>query len=74
MHTIDEILKWFDENKIQFISSVPHCTIDLNLKDNLFIRQNKGNLFYRWLNQFFMVFNFLGDDGGLFVLIGRKHE
>ena len=74
VHTIDEILKWFEENKIRFISSVPHCTIDLNHNKNLFIEQKKGNLFYRWLNQFFMVFNFLGDDGGLFVLIGKKHE
>ena len=74
VHTIDEILKWFEENKIQFISSVPHCTIDLNHNNNLFVKQQKGNLFYRWLNQFFMVFNFLGDDGGLFVLIGKKHE
>mgnify|MGYP001243979857 CR=1 FL=1 len=74
VHTIDEILKWFEENKIQFISSVPHCTIDLNLNNNLFYEHNKGNLFYRWLNQLFMVFNFLGDDGGLFILIGKKHE
>ena len=74
VHTIDEILKWFEENKIRFISSVPHCTIDLNHNKNLFIEQKKGNLFYSWLNQFFMVFNFLGDDGGLFVLIGKKHE
>lgn len=74
VHTIDEIIKWFEENKIKFISSVPHCTIDLNYDDNLFIEQKKGNLFYRWLNQFFMIFNFLGDDGGLFVLIGKKHE
>ena len=74
VHTIDEVLKWFHENKIQFISSVPDCTIDLDLNNNLFIEHKKGNVFYRWLNQFFMIFNFLGDDGGLFVLIGKKRE
>ncbi len=74
VHTIDEVLKWFHENKIKFISSVPNCTIDLDLNYNLFVEQEKGNVFYRWLNQFFMIFNFLGDDGGLFVLIGKKRE
>ena len=74
VHTIDEVLKWFHENKIQFISSVPDCTIDLDLNNNLFVEHEKGNVFYRWLNQFFMIFNFLGDDGGLFVLIGKKRE
>ncbi len=74
LHTIDEILNWFDENKIEFISSVPHCTIDISNKNELFIVQKKGNIIYRWLNQFLMIFNFLGDDGGLFVLIGKKYE
>ena len=74
VHTIDEVLSWFNANKVKFISSVPNCTIDLNYENNLFLEQKKGNLFYRWLNQFLMIFNFLGDDGGLFVLIGKKHE
>ena len=74
VHTIDEVLSWFNENRVKFISSVPHCTIDLNYENNLFSKQTKGNLFYRWLNQFLMIFNFLGDDGGLFVLIGKKYE
>ena len=74
VHTIDEVLRWFNENKVKFISSVPHCTIDLNYENNLFLEQKKGNLFFRWLNQFLMIFNFLGDDGGLFVLIGKKYE
>ncbi len=74
VHTIDEVLRWFNENKVKFISSVPHCTIDLNYENNLFLEQKKGNLFFRLLNQFLMIFNFLGDDGGLFVLIGKKYE
>ena len=72
VHTIDEVLRWFNENKVKFISSVPHCTIDLNYENNLFLEQKKGNLFFRLLNQFLMIFNFLGDDGGLFVLIGKN--
>ena len=74
VHTIDEVLRWFNENKVKFISSVPHCTIDLNYENNLFLEQKKGNLFFRLLNQFLMIFNFLGDDVGLFVLIGKKYE
>ena len=45
VHTIDEVLRWFNENKVKFISSVPQCTIDLNYENNLFLEQKKGNLF-----------------------------
>ena len=72
IHTIDEVLKWFDENNIDFISSIPNCSIDINKNKDLFLPQSRGNKIYRWINQFLMLFNYLGDDGGLFVLIGKK--
>jgi len=74
LHTIDEVLKWFDDNKIEFINSIPASDfLDLE-ENNLFIKSSKGNIFTRLVNQFSMIFNNLGSDGGLFVLIGKKNE
>ena len=74
LHTIDEVLKWFDDNKIEFINSIPASDF-LDLEgNNLFIKSSKGNIFTRLVNQFSMIFNNLGSDGGLFVLIGKKNE
>ena len=72
IHTIDEVLEWFDENNIDFISSIPNCSIGIEKNKDLFLPQSRGNKIYRWINQFLMLFNYLGDDGGLFVLIGKK--
>ena len=74
IHSIDEVIGWFDENNIEFISSIPNCSMSTDINRDLFLPQSKGNIFSRWLNQFSMLFNYLGDDGGLFVLIGRKNE
>ena len=40
--------------------------------DKLFEVQTEGNLYSRIFNQIFMIFNKLGSDGGLFVVIGKK--
>ena len=71
LHTIDEVLKWFKIHNIEFISSIPSSDYD-NDYDNIFEKKSTGNLFSRLLNQFLMIFNSFGSDGGLFVLIGKK--
>ena len=73
-HTIDEVLKWFSDNGIEYVSSIPKCDFSLIPDNDLFKKQNIGNIFYRILNQFIMLFNHLGDDGGLFVIIGKKNK
>ena len=72
MHTIDEVLNWFDKNNITFISSIPSTDFDYNYND-IFKKKSPGTFFSRILNQISMIFNSLGSDGGLFVLIGKKH-
>ena len=72
LHTIDEVLVWFDQNDIEFISSIPSCDFEVSDKSDLFIKQTRGNFLSRILKQITMVFNALGSDGGLFVLIGKK--
>lgn len=71
LHTLDEVLKWFDNNNIDFISSIPSCDFDEDYKD-LFKKKTKGDLYSRLVNQIFMIFNKLGSDGGLFIFIGQK--
>ena len=71
LHTIDEVLKWFKNNNVEYINSIPQCDFrDENY--NLFDKNNEGSYLSRFLNQVSMLFNRLGSDGGLFVMIGKK--
>ena len=72
LHTIDEVLEWFDKNNIEFISSIPSCDFEISDTSDLFVKQSIGNYLTRFLKQITMIFNALGSDGGLFVLIGKK--
>ena len=71
LHTLDEVLSWFDKNNLEFISSIPSSDFDYNYK-NIFEKKNVGTLYSRVFNQFSMIFSRLGSDGGLFVVIGKK--
>ena len=59
------------KNNIEFISSVPSTDFDYDYKD-IFTSKSQGTYLTRIFNQFLMIFNSLGSDGGLFVLIGKK--
>ena len=72
LHTLDEVFKWFNENDIDFISSLPSSDFDEDY-NNLFQKKSKGSLYSRLVNQIFMIFSKLGSDGGLFVVIGKKN-
>tara|TARA_Y100000741_G_scaffold355312_1_gene330585 strand:- start:320 stop:1219 length:900 start_codon:yes stop_codon:yes gene_type:complete len=72
LHTIDEVLDWFDKNNIQFISSIPSSDFDYDY-DDIFKKKSAGSLYSRTINQIAMFFNNLGSDGGLFILIGKKY-
>ena len=72
LHTLDEVLGWFDENNIEFISSIPTCDLENINYEKMFLNQNRGNVVTRLLSQFGMLFSPLGSEGGLFLVIGRK--
>tara|TARA_B100001063_G_scaffold241007_1_gene267101 strand:- start:3886 stop:4782 length:897 start_codon:yes stop_codon:yes gene_type:complete len=72
LHTIDEVLNWFKKNNIEFISSIPSSDFDFDYK-NIFEKKPIGTFYSRIVNQFSMIFNQLGSDGGLFILIGKKY-
>jgi 2-polyprenyl-3-methyl-5-hydroxy-6-metoxy-1,4-benzoquinol methylase len=71
LHTLDEVLNWFKQSNIDFISSIPSCDFNEDYED-LFRKKSKGSLYSRIVNQIFMIFTKLGCDGGLFIVIGRK--
>ncbi len=72
MHTLDEVINWFDKNNLEFVSSIPSANYHNEDYDNLFKKTLVGNFFSRIINQIIMIFNNLGRDGGLFIVIGRK--
>ena len=72
LHTLDNVLEWFSKNDIEYINSIPSCSFE-GQNENVFKKENKGTLFSRIVNQISMIFNDLGSDGGLFVVIGKKN-
>ena len=71
-HTFDEVLKWFKLNNIEFINSVPECSLFTTPAVNLFEKNTKATFLERLLQQFFMLTNRFGSEGGLFIFIGKK--
>ena len=72
LHTLDEVLDWFNNNNIEFINSIPQCDVDDNYDNSLFEKRSKGTFLSRFFSQIIMLFNELGCDGGRFIVIGKK--
>jgi len=72
LHTLDEVLGWFDQNSIEYISSIPTCDLENINYEKMFLNTNKGNVVTRFFSQVGMLFSPLGSEGGLFLIIGRK--
>ncbi len=72
LHTLDEVLHWFRMNNIEFINSIPKCTVNDQYSNYLFTKSLKGSSITRFFSQINMLFNNLGADGGLFIVIGKK--
>ena len=73
LHTLDEVLKWYNDNNIEYISSIPSSDFDYNYQ-NIFEKKLVGSFYSRFISQISMIFNSLGSDGGLFVVIGKKQK
>ncbi len=74
LHTLDETLNWFKKNEIEYVSSVPACDFEIIYDHKkMFEKKSTGDLYSRLYNQFLMIFNRLGSDGGLFIVIGKKN-
>ncbi|HVQ76676.1 MAG TPA: 2-polyprenyl-3-methyl-5-hydroxy-6-metoxy-1,4-benzoquinol methylase, partial [Candidatus Binatia bacterium] len=74
LHTMDEVLRWFDEEGLEFRRALPgtvfQSDFSLDYRRSLFEPESRGSRLDRWLRQ---VQQMWGDtEGGLFVMIGRK--
>jgi SAM-dependent methyltransferase/uncharacterized protein YbaR (Trm112 family) len=73
-HSIDEVLGWFDACSVDFLSSVPAADgSPFTSSTRLFEPHARGIFTVRLATQLQM-FLTGGRDGGLFIMIGRKHN
>ncbi len=71
-HSISEVLHWFSESGISFISSIPGILEPFDTESKIFQEKSPGTPIDRMLAEFSMLFASYGGEGGLFLLIGRK--
>ena len=71
-HTLDEVISWFNNNNIEFVSSIPGTSFEPIDFNKMFENQGKGSIFSRLVQQLLMLFSSSGREGGLFLVIGRK--
>lgn len=71
-HSMDEVLHWFKEGNVEFVSSVPSIG-DAEFKDDeqLFAPHRPGSAIDRVSTEIEMLMSG-GRDGGLYIMIGRK--
>jgi SAM-dependent methyltransferase len=73
-HSMDEVLRWFERNQIEFISSIPSIgDMEFQEDEQLFEQHSIGNRLDRLSSEIEMLLSG-GPDGGLFIMIGRKIE
>jgi SAM-dependent methyltransferase len=73
-HSMDEVLRWFEHNRIAFVSSIPSIgDVDFNGDQPIFRRQSAGRRLDRWSSEVEMLLAG-GAAGGLFIMIGQKLE
>ncbi len=68
LHTPLETLKWFEEEKVEFINLIPQCD-----NENLEILAKRPKPILSKIEEILMMFNSKQiEEGGFFVIIGRK--
>tara|TARA_B100000780_G_scaffold227286_1_gene166568 strand:+ start:2006 stop:2944 length:939 start_codon:yes stop_codon:yes gene_type:complete len=71
-HTISEVLRWFETENIEYISSIPSSNAAPDDFKSLFVKQDAGTWFSRLISELLMIFGSKGGEGGLFIVIGKK--
>lgn len=62
----------FDKNNFEFLGSIPDSNLDGIYVGITEMNGNRGNVFTRTVAQVSMIFNNLGSEGGLFLVLGKK--
>ena len=74
LHSMGDVLNWFQKYKISFISSIPKIIGKFGDNEELFRKQLIGDIVDRFNIQFEMIFNYQFKEGGLFMMIGKKKK
>lgn len=74
-HSIDQVLRWFDENGFDFMNSVPKPTMMGRMAqfEPLFEATPRGSSFQHTLSELRLALTG-GAEGGFFVMIGRRRQ
>ena len=72
-HTFDEVLTCFKKNNVELINSIPNTLRPTENKISFFEKKRLLNYFERIFQQFIMIFDTFGAEGGLFIFIGKKN-
>ena len=70
--TLDEVFEWFNKHDLEFINSIPSTDCSIGIPNNIFIKGKKNTFSERIFQQLRMNFNNLGNEGGLFIVVGKK--
>lgn len=73
-HSVDEVMRWFDDVGVEFLSAVPAISSGVAGEENgmmLFQKHPRGGSLEHIARQLWWIFTISGE-GGLFVLAGRK--
>ncbi len=71
-HTMTEVLEWFEEAGLSFVSSIPGILKPFDASTRLFEDTSPGSNIDRTMAEFSMLFSSYGGEGGLYIMIGRK--
>lgn len=74
LHTMDQVLDWFDNNNIEFVRALPSTlfgsAIDTDYRKSLFDPEPRGSRLDRIFSQCHQML--VDTEGGLFVMIGKR--
>jgi SAM-dependent methyltransferase len=71
LHSYEEVLGWFDEDDVEFLSALPEISGIADDCREIFVPHDRMSKVDRWLTEVDMLLEG-GRDGGLFIMIGRK--
>jgi hypothetical protein len=71
-HSMDEVLRWFKDGGVEFVSSIPSIgDVEFREDEPLFAPHRTGTRLARVSSELEMLVSG-GKDGGLFIMIGKK--
>ena len=69
---MDEVLKWFDKNQLNFLGSIPSAKCNGKVEKIAEMDYNTATFLERTVSQIDSLFSTMGTEGGLFIVVGQK--